>query len=96
MIEDGAVDDTSPRAASPIREAFRAEWATLLRLIGLGAVGAVGFYMTFVYITTYLQQIDHVTQSRALTINTISMVVLLLLLLLSKPPTNGRWKGLFA
>ena len=81
MIEDSSVENTSQRAASPIREAFRAEWAMVARLIGLGAVGAVGFYMTFVYITTYLQQVDHVTQSRALIINTISMVVLLLLLI---------------
>ena len=78
------VEETGPqrhqlKAASPIREAFT-EWRTILRLIGLGAVGAVGFYMSFVYITTYLRQIDHIAQSTALDINTIAMVVLLLLL----------------
>ena len=52
----------------------------MARLIGLSAVGAVGFYMCFVYVTTYLRQIDHLAQSAALDINTISMVVLLLLL----------------
>ena len=41
---------------------------------------AVGFYMSFVYVTTYLRQIDHIAQSTALDINTISMAVLLLLL----------------
>jgi MHS family proline/betaine transporter-like MFS transporter len=36
--------------------------------------------MSFVYITTYLRQVDHIAQSKALDINTISMVVLLLLI----------------
>src|SRR5215467_5530573 len=36
--------------------------------------------MSFVYVTTYLRQIDHIAQSTALDINTISMAVLLLLL----------------
>jgi MHS family proline/betaine transporter-like MFS transporter len=67
-------------AASPVREAFRTERVTMARLIGLSAVGAVGFYMCFVYVTTYLRRIDHLAQSQALDINTISMVVLLLLI----------------
>jgi MFS transporter, MHS family, proline/betaine transporter len=66
--------------ASPVREAFRTGWATIAGLIGLGAVGAVGFYIPFVYGTTYLRQFDHITQSTALDINTISMAVRLLLL----------------
>ena len=79
VIEGSAPQGTQRKTASPVREAFT-EWRTILRLIGLGAVGAVGFYMSFVYVTTYLRQIDHVAQSTALDINTISMVVLLLLL----------------
>jgi MHS family proline/betaine transporter-like MFS transporter len=80
MTDDTAVESQLPRAASPIREAFRTELATIVRLIGLGAVGAVGFYMIFVYVTTYLRQVDHLAQSTALDINTIAMAVLLLLL----------------
>jgi MHS family proline/betaine transporter-like MFS transporter len=78
-IEESAPQDRQRITASPIREAFT-EWRTILRLIGLGAVGAVGFYMSFVYVTTYLRQIDHIAQSTALDINTVSMAVLLLLL----------------
>lgn len=83
-IRRHAIEESSPlgrqrKTAAPIREAFT-EWRTILRLIGLGAVGAVGFYMSFVYVTTYLRQIDHIAQSTALDINTISMAVLLLLL----------------
>jgi len=79
VIEESAPQARQRKTASPIREAF-SEWSTILRLIGLGAVGAVGFYMSFVYVTTYLRQIDHIAQSAALDINTISMAVLLLLL----------------
>jgi MFS transporter, MHS family, proline/betaine transporter len=79
VIEEGAPQAGQRETASPIREALT-EWRTILRLIGLGAVGAVGFYMSFVYVTTYLRQIDHIAQSTALDINTISMAVLLLLL----------------
>ena len=78
-IEESAPQGRQREPASPIREALT-EWRTILRLIGLGAVGAVGFYMSFVYVTTYLRQIDHIAQSTALDINTISMSVLLLLL----------------
>ena len=79
VIEESAPQGRQRKTASPIREAFT-EWRTILRLVGLGAVGAVGFYMSFVYVITYLPQIDHIAQSTALDINTISMAVLLLLL----------------
>jgi MFS transporter, MHS family, proline/betaine transporter len=85
MVDDGVAQAGQQRAASPVREAFRTERRTIARLIGLSAVGAVGFYMSFVYVTTYLRQIDHIAQSKALDINTISMIVLLLLL----PPVGA-------
>jgi MFS transporter, MHS family, proline/betaine transporter len=80
LVDDSATLGERPRVAAPVREAFRTEWRTIARLIALGAVGAVGFYMSFVYVTTYLRQIDHISQSTALDINTISMAALLLLL----------------
>jgi MFS transporter, MHS family, proline/betaine transporter len=80
IIDDSSAQGKQARIASPIREAFRTDRGTIARLIGLGAVGAVGFYMCFVYVTTYLRQVDHIAQSTALDINTISMAMLLLLL----------------
>jgi MHS family proline/betaine transporter-like MFS transporter len=80
LIDDGGARDEEAPVAAPVREAFRSERRMIARLIGLGAVGAVGFYMCFVYVTTYLRQVDHIAQSAALDINTISMAVLLLLL----------------
>lgn len=70
---------------APVREAFRTEWRAMLRVAGLNVLNAVGFYMVFVYVVTYLQQVVHVQAARALDINTINMVLLLLLV-----PVAGR------
>src|SRR6266436_4494829 len=80
MIEDTKPQATTPPVTSPVREAFRTQWRTIVRLIGLNAAYAVGFYLCFVYITTYLRQTDHLSASKALDINTISIVALILLI----------------
>ncbi|HJY79514.1 MAG TPA: MFS transporter, partial [Candidatus Binatia bacterium] len=71
-------------ATSPVVEAFRTEWRAMLRVAGFNVLNAVGFYMIFVYVVTYLRQIVHVEAAAALDINTINMVILLLLI-----PTAG-------
>jgi MHS family proline/betaine transporter-like MFS transporter len=60
---------TSPTA--PVREAFRTEWRAILRVSGCNALNAVGFYMVFVYVVTYLQQLVHVQAALALDINAL-------------------------
>ncbi len=47
-------------ATSPVVEAFRTEWRAMLRVAGFNVLNAVGFYMIFVYVATYLRQIVHV------------------------------------
>jgi len=79
LATETVVSVSGNNIVSPVREAFRTEWHTIARLVALCTVGAVGFYMCFVYVTTYLRQIDHLAQSTALDINTISIAVLLLL-----------------
>ena len=81
-IRSGLVEDRlpQPKTKSPVREAFQTEWRTILRLIGLNAAFAVSFYMGFVYVTTYIRQVDHIAQSTALDINTIAMLVTLALI----------------
>jgi MHS family proline/betaine transporter-like MFS transporter len=81
-IRSGLVEDrlAQPKTKSPVREAFQTEWRTILRLIGLNAAFAVSFYMGFVYVTTYIRQVDHIAQSTALDINTIAMLVTLVLI----------------
>jgi MFS transporter, MHS family, proline/betaine transporter len=62
---------------SPIKETFRSHFPLLVRLAGLSVFNAVGFYLLFVYIVSWLQLADGVAPARALEINTISMLVLL-------------------
>jgi MHS family proline/betaine transporter-like MFS transporter len=69
---------------SPVVEAFRAEWRTMLRIAALNSFNAVGFYMAFVYVVTYMEKITHLSPGTALDINTLNMVVLLVAL-----PTAG-------
>jgi len=59
---------------SPVTEAFRAAWRTIVEVVGLNFVSAVGFYFCFIYVTTYLRQTDHIPASSVLDINTISIV----------------------
>jgi MHS family proline/betaine transporter-like MFS transporter len=62
-----------PVATSPLREAFRAHWRTMLHLVGLAAGGGVGFYAVFVYATTWLEQIAGVAAGTALGLNTAAL-----------------------
>jgi len=70
---------------SPVILAFREEWRAMLKIAGFNVVNAVGFYMIFVYAVTWLHQTAHISTSRALDINTASMVVLLVMI-----PMMGR------
>jgi MHS family proline/betaine transporter-like MFS transporter len=62
-----------PPARSPLGEAFRSHWLTMLHLVALVAGLAVGFYTTFVYAATWLAQVAQVPARTALGINTLAM-----------------------
>src|SRR5438445_3003996 len=66
-------------AKSPVGEAFRSHWRTMVHLVFLIAGLSVGFYTTFVYSATWLHQIARVPESRALGINTAAMALLLII-----------------
>lgn len=70
-----AVEDDEPDL--PIVKAFQTEWRTMLRISGLLVMANVGFYMMFVYVTTYLSEQFGVPMSRALDIDTVAMAALL-------------------
>ena len=74
-----SVQSSELREHSPVTRAFRREWPAMLRVCGIWLVCAIGFYMMFLYITTYLQREVGLSAAMALDINTISMVVLLLI-----------------
>ena len=67
---------------SPVIETFKMHGALLARLAGLSAFNAVGFYLMFVYVVSWLQLADGIAPAHALEINTISMLLLLPVMLL--------------
>jgi MHS family proline/betaine transporter-like MFS transporter len=77
-------------AKSPLAEAFRSHWRTMAHLVALIAGISVGFYTTFVYAATWLEQVAGVPARTALSINTIAMALSLIVI-----PASGiasdRW-----
>ena len=65
-------------AKAPLFEAFAAHWRTMAHLVALTCGISVGFYTTFVYSSTWLQQVANVPAKTALGINTVAMALLLL------------------
>ena len=77
-------------AKSPLGEAFRSHWRTMLHLVALVSAISVGFYTTFVYAPTWLHQVTGVPSSTALEINTLAMALSLFALPLSGLASD-RW-----
>jgi MHS family proline/betaine transporter-like MFS transporter len=67
-------------AKSPLIEAFRWHWRTMLHLVALIGGITVGFYAVFVYSTTWLAQVTEVPARTVFGINTLAMAVSLLAL----------------
>jgi MFS transporter, MHS family, proline/betaine transporter len=64
----------------PLHHILHSQWRRILQVAGFKVLDAVGFYLVFVYATTYLVHIVGVPKPRALAINTISMGTALLLI----------------
>jgi MHS family proline/betaine transporter-like MFS transporter len=74
------VQETVPagrRERAPIVETLRDHWRLVLGMAGLSVFNAVGFYISFVYLVSWLQVADGIAPARALEINSLSMAVLL-------------------
>jgi MHS family proline/betaine transporter-like MFS transporter len=65
-----------PAERSPLLATFATHRRLLAHLAGVSVFGAVGFYLMFVYIVSWLQLADGIPPARALVINTFSMVLL--------------------
>ena len=65
------------RTRAPIRQTFRHHKLLLLRIAGLVAFAAVSFFLTFLYVVSWLQTVDGIAPERALTINTASLGALI-------------------
>jgi MHS family proline/betaine transporter-like MFS transporter len=65
------------RGRSPVWEALRSGWRTILRVGLLNVINGVGFYIAFVFLVTYMQTVGGLSEAAALEINTLNMLVLL-------------------
>jgi MHS family proline/betaine transporter-like MFS transporter len=74
----------------PLVDAFVTEWRNIIRCFVINIGFGVSFYMVFIYVTTYLQQVDNVPAVQALEINTEAMIAMLLLV-----PAVGWLSDLF-
>ncbi|ARN83527.1 hypothetical protein B1812_09625 [Methylocystis bryophila] len=63
---------------SPLGEAFRTQWRTILKVLGFTLGHGVGFYLCFVYLSTWLKEQQHVASSTALTLNSIAIFAMLI------------------
>jgi MHS family proline/betaine transporter-like MFS transporter len=63
---------------SPLVEAFRTQWTTILKVVGLNLANGIGFYLCFVYTTTWLKQFGHIPQATALALNSLALALLMI------------------
>lgn len=61
----------------PLLATFTHHWRVLVLLAGISVFGSVGFYLAFVYIVSWLQFADGIAPATALTVNTISMMLMI-------------------
>jgi MHS family proline/betaine transporter-like MFS transporter len=66
-----------PRKRAPIVETLHDHWRIVVGFAGLSVFNAVGFYVSFVYLVSWLQTADGMAPARALEINSMSMALLL-------------------
>ena len=67
----------APPIRSPLAETLREHPALLAKLAGLAAFNAVGFFLVFLYVASWLQLADGVAPARALGVTTLALLVLI-------------------
>ncbi len=71
---------TAPKTeTAPLVEAFRTQKLAMLQVIGFGLSTAVGFYLCFVFSTTWLHQVAAVPVPLALLLNSIGLGVMMVM-----------------
>lgn len=56
------------------------QWRSVVRVFGFELLEGVGFYMTFIYLNTYLTRVVQVPEHEALAVNTLSMAFVLIVI----------------
>lgn len=70
---DATVVAVAQSRHAPVVEAFKTQWRTILKIIGMGLTLGIGFYLNFVYLTTWLSQYAHISHAEALALNCVGL-----------------------
>ncbi len=68
-------------AKSPLREAVRTAWRSILQVIGLMIIFNIGYYVVFTFLPTYFIKTLHFTKTNAFISITLASLVALILIL---------------
>jgi MFS transporter, MHS family, proline/betaine transporter len=74
-------DQPPAKGGFPLLQALREHPLQMLQVVSISLINAVGFYLVFVYISTWLKLLADVGASVALLINSLNMTVLLVVIL---------------
>lgn len=66
-----------------IAQVLLTQWRSVVKVFGFELLEAVGFYSTFIYLSTYLSNVLHVPEEKALAINTLCLAWVLIVIPLS-------------
>jgi len=77
---DPTIEAISEARKSPIATAFKTEWRTILRIAGMMLTQGIGFYLNFVYLSTWLTQYTHLSKPVTLLLNALMLALQLVLL----------------
>jgi MHS family proline/betaine transporter-like MFS transporter len=77
---DAAIVAIAEARHAPVAVAFKTQWRTILKIIGMMLTLAIGFYLNFVYLSTWLVQYDGLSSSHALVLNSVALAMQLVLL----------------
>jgi len=72
--------DYEPPSRTPIGRVLVNHWRAIIKVFGFEILEGVGFYTTFIYLTTYFTRVAQVPQRNALTVNTLCMGLVLLII----------------
>jgi MHS family proline/betaine transporter-like MFS transporter len=70
---DPAIVAIAENRHAPVVTAFKTQWRTILKIVGIAMTLGIGFYLNFVYLSTWLVQFAHITRSEALALNCIGL-----------------------
>ena len=77
---DAAIVGIAEARHSPVVTAFKTQWRTILKIVGIILTLGIGFYLNFVYLSTWLVQYAHISHAEALALNCVGLALQLPLL----------------